>query len=561
MTDAESPAASNKNLPSTKNLPADARKLIAHARNDITIPQFTTVLRPTDAVLAERGGQRGLALYDEIERDPHAYAVLQKRKFALVGRDWTIEPATDAEADQAAAMMVQHALAELNFDQLCLDLLDATLKGYAVAEIVWTRRAGLIAPERIVAHDPRRFAFDEHWRPRLLTMAALSEGEELPDRKFITHRFGVRGNDPYGLGLGSKLFWPVLFKREGIAFWLTFLEKYASPIPVGKYPIGTLPADQDRLLRTLQEMVQAGAVVVPIGSEVDFLEAARAGNASYEDWCQYWDTQMALAVFGSTLATNVAGQGSRAAAETHKEAEEQIIDADSDLLADTLRGTLFQWLVDFNRPGAAPPQLRRVRNKNALQEEMLRARRAANAAAELGVLFDLQARLGPEAFAQGVRDLADAGMLPDYPDDMLKRLALAKPLPSSAPPTNATPAASGGEPPQTEDRAMERQLQFAAADHDHGVGALGLQLEGFAEPAIGDWLDLVRREIGRAEAAGESLEDLAGRLAALDPELTLDQLGNLVAPAFAAAELQGRSDVRDAVDDAAARRRRRMRAR
>lgn len=43
---------------------------------------------------------------------------------------------------------------------------------------------------------------------------------------------------------------------------------------------------------------------------------------------------MALCVFGSTLATYVEGQGYRAASETHKEAEEQIIDADGDLLTD-----------------------------------------------------------------------------------------------------------------------------------------------------------------------------------------------------------------------------------
>jgi phage gp29-like protein len=227
----------NSKTSMSKNIPAEGRKLIAHARNDITIPQFTTVLRPTDAVLMTKGGSQGLALYDEIERDPHAYAVLQKRKFALVGREWSVEAATDAEADQQAANIIEDILSELNFDQLCLDLLDATLKGYSVAEIIWTRRAGRIVPERIVAHDPRRFVFDEEWRPRLLTTANLMDGEPLPDRKFITHRFGVKGNDPYGLGLGSRLFWPVLFKREGIAFWLTFLEKFAVAV-ARKYGAG-----------------------------------------------------------------------------------------------------------------------------------------------------------------------------------------------------------------------------------------------------------------------------------------------------------------------------------
>lgn len=546
----------------SKNLPAEARRLIAHARNDITIPQFTTVLRPTDAVLIERGGGKGLALYDEIERDPHAYAVLQKRKFALVGRDWQIEPASDSAIDQEAAAMIEEVLGAINVDQLCLDLLDATLKGFAIAEVVWTRRGGRIVPGRLVAHDPRRFVFDEAWAPRLLTMANLSDGEPLPERKFIVHRFGVRGNDPYGLGLGSRLFWCVLFKREGVAFWLTFLEKYASPVPVGKYPLGTLPADQDRLMRTLQEMVQAGAVVVPIGTDVEFLEAARSGSASYEDWCGYWDTQMALAVFGSTLATHVEGQGSRAASETHKESEEQIIDADADLLADTLRSSLFQWLIDYNMPGAASPRIARSRNKNALQEELLRKERAANAAAELDTLFDLAARVGEAAFLTTARDLADAGILPNYPDDVLKALAKVRP---AAPPGSAG-AMPGAPAPDTPglglDRALNRQLQFAGSDaadgHEHGMGILAAQLGEAAEPAVVNWTAIIAAELDRAIAAGEDLAQFSGRLLALDSALTLDPLGRIMAPALAVAEMSGRADVADAI---AERRRRRIRAR
>lgn len=114
-----------------KNLPAQARQLIATARNDITIPMFTTVLQPQDATLIARGGGKGLALYDEIDRDTHAYAVLQKRKLALVAREWVVEPASTTPADEEAADFIRDIVVRLNFDRLCLDLLDATLAGSA----------------------------------------------------------------------------------------------------------------------------------------------------------------------------------------------------------------------------------------------------------------------------------------------------------------------------------------------------------------------------------------------------------------------------------------------
>lgn len=347
-----------------KNLPAQARAVIAHARNDITIPFFTDVLQPVDDTLIKKGGGRGLAIYDEIERDTHAWAVLQKRKKTLVARPWEVEPGGEDQIDRDAAEFMTELLKELPYDRICEDALDATLKGFSVGEIVWGRDGRFIVPERIISHDQRRFVFDPDWKPRLLTLNNMMKGEQLPDRKFIIHRHGVKGNNPYGLGLGTRLFWPVLFKREGVAFWMTFLEKYASPTVIGKTPYGMLDDAQNRLLDTLTKLVQQAAVTVPIGTEVSMLEATRSGAVSYKEWCEYWDNQMSIATLGETLSTDIQGQGSRAAADTHAEIKELLVDADGDLLADTHQGSLVRWTIDINFPGAKLPKIWRVRAAN-----------------------------------------------------------------------------------------------------------------------------------------------------------------------------------------------------
>ena len=138
-------------------------------------------------------------------------------------------PGGEDQIDLDAAEFVEAQFKALPFDRICEDLLDATLKGISVSEIVWARDDNRIVPQRIVSHDQRRFVFDLEWKPRLLTLTNMMDGEELPPRKFISHRHGVKGNNPYGLGLGTRLFWPVLFKREGVAFWMKFLDKFAGP--------------------------------------------------------------------------------------------------------------------------------------------------------------------------------------------------------------------------------------------------------------------------------------------------------------------------------------------
>ncbi len=375
------PAAAFADQP-RKNLPAGSTTLIANARNDITIPFWSGTLQHADDTLIQQGGGKGLAIYDEIERDTHAFAMLQKRKKGLTARNWEVEPGGERPIDQEAADLVEEILEALPFDRICEDMLDATLKGYAVSEVVWMRDGNRIRPARIKTHEQRRFRFDEDWKPRLLTWTAMMDGIELPERKFIVHRFGVKGNNPYGLGLGTRLFWAVLFKREGVAFWLHFLEKFAGPTVVGKTPYGILTEDQRKLMRSLESVRTSSAITVPIGTDIEFLEATRSGSVTYEQWLAYWDRQISICVTGETLTTQVGDAGgNRALGEVHQEMLDLLVDSDGDALADTLREQLLEWIVGYNLPGAAVPYVSRQRPKNEKAEAETRQVKAGAAEA------------------------------------------------------------------------------------------------------------------------------------------------------------------------------------
>lgn len=400
---ASAPAASFL-LDTRKNLPAEQRTLIANARNDITIPFYSGVLQHADETLIQQGNGKGLAIYDEIERDTHAYAMLQKRKKTLTARAWEVQPGGDRPIDKDAALLVEAVFKALPFDRMCEDLLDATLKGYAVSETVWTREGDYILPRTVLAHDQRRFVFDQAWKPRLLTWTDAREGIPLPDRKFLIHRYGVKGNNPYGLGLGTRLFWAVLFKREGVTFWAHFLEKFAGPTVVGKTPIGSMPDEQNRLLNSLSQVRTSSAVIVPIGTDLEFLEAARSGSVSYEQWLAYWDRQISICVTGETLTTQVGESGgNRALGEVHQEMLEMLVDSDADLLSETLRDQLVQWIVDYNLPGGALPTIWRPRPKN---EDALATTRQTKAVAA-------------EAVSKAIRTIVAASA--EFEDDEIAR--------------------------------------------------------------------------------------------------------------------------------------------
>ena len=315
----------------------------------------------TDDTLKTRGGHKGLKLYDEIKTDAHAGAVLAKRKLAVTSRPWSVEPASSKRLDTKAAELVSQALENLRFNHICKRLLDATLKGFAVGEVMWEVRDGLLLPATVLARDPKRFIFSVEGDLHLITRANMLTGEPMPARKFVVHRRGADDDSPYGTGIGGMLFWPVFFKRQSITFWLTFADKFGSPTAIGKYPNGAGKPEQTKLLQALAAIAQDAGVIVPEGMVIELLEASRSGSVdTYEKLVRYMDEQISKAVLGETMSTTAAstGLGSNQAG-VQNDVRLEVAKDDGDELDETLNDTLVRWIVEYNLPGAALPKLER----------------------------------------------------------------------------------------------------------------------------------------------------------------------------------------------------------
>lgn len=490
-------------------------RLIASVANDITVQNYGSVLRPQDGTLIAKGGSRGLRLYEEVEKDGRAKALLEKRKSKVTSREWVVMAADDDDSKaQAAAELLEKALKRIAFDRITGDLLDGELYGFAVGEIIWEISDNLILPQTIKKHRCARFVFDNDWKLKLLTPEEPFQGVELPDRKFIVYRHDCDGSDPYGRGLGRILFWNVLFKREGVGFWSHFLEKFTSPTPLGKYPLGTPPMEVNKIVQQLQDLVQNGVLVMPIGSEVEFLESANADTMSYENWCRYWDEETSITVLGETLTTSLDGAGSRAATETHLEVSDGLADGDADAVCETLNDTLVKWIIDYNMPGAPYPSVWRPRTKNETAIEVLRQKRAERQKAEMDNIEQAR-QLGfvpAEGLTATFSEIFDREML-----------ALSKP-----------------------EASISKQESFsepAEHDEDHGLSALVNQVDDTIQPMLGDWIAILKAELKKSVDRGDSLEKFSERILAVYPELELTPFADTLASAMMVARAKGQADV------------------
>ncbi len=320
--------------------------------------------QPSDRILASRGYD--FTAYEEILRDDQVRATFQQRRLAVVSRELVVEAGGKRAIDRQAADFLREQIERLPFDDITDKMLYGTFFGWSVAEILWTRQGRWIGIDAIKVRKRQHFRVDVDGRLRLVT-STQPQGEILPERKFWWFQTGGdTDDDPYGLGLAPHLYWPVWFKRNGLKFWLIFLEKFGSPTAVGKYPKSANEDEKTRLREALQAIQTEATIEVPEGFEVTLLEAARTGNATYREFIAAMDAAISKVVLSQTMTTDPGS--SRAQAEVHMDVRQEVVKADSDLICSSFNSQVARWLTEWNFPGARTPKIwRRVEDDPDLE--------------------------------------------------------------------------------------------------------------------------------------------------------------------------------------------------
>lgn len=321
-----------------------------------TLTGFVEVLTPTDSVLKQKGGS--LEIYKEVLRDDQVKSVFEQRRRAVVSADWIVEPGADDATSKAAAEALTENLNEIGWDRITDGQLYGVFYGYSIAEVMWEPRENMVRIADVKVRDRARFMFD---RDRNVYLKVDTRYERMPDRKFWTISTGADHDDePYGLGLGHWLYWPVWFKRNDMKFWLVFLEKFGMPTATGKIPAGKLedPKFRAAALNALRAITTDSAILIPEGVEIELLEAARSGAADYEGLCKAMDAAISKIILSQTMTTD--NGSSRSQAEVHAGVKQEVVKADADLICESFNRSVVRWWAEWNFPGAIPPRVRRI---------------------------------------------------------------------------------------------------------------------------------------------------------------------------------------------------------
>ncbi|MCO1335478.1 DUF935 domain-containing protein [Microbulbifer sp. OS29] len=459
-----------------------------------------TIQPAQDSVLQVRGGG-DYRVYQEVLRDDQVASCFNQRCLAVIGKEWAVDPGGKTQKDKAAAEHLQEMLHHIGWDRVTKKMLYGVYYGFAVSEALWARDGRHIMLNEVKVRDRRRFGYDGLGRLRMKTFSAPL-GELLPERKFWDFATGSDHDDePYGLGLGHWLYWPAWFKRNGLKYWLIFLEKFGQPTAKGTYAPNALPEEKNKLLQALSAISTDAGVIVPEGMAIELLEAARSGTADYVSLYDRMDAAIAKVCVGQT-ASSQGTPGRLGNDELQSDVRLDLVKADADLVCESFNRSIARWLTEWNYPGAQVP---RVCRKVEPPEDLNQAAERDKKIVDMG-------------FRPSLKHIQD-----NYGGDW-REVAPAQP---PAQPTSLEPAAE----------FAEDELPQTPPD------ALAIQLEQRLRPITQDWGNQLARLLDEAT----SLEDLQERLVALAPELSLDDYARTMATGLEAAQLAGRNDVQDEI--------------
>ena len=283
----------------------------------------------TDEVLRKAGIQRH-KLRIMLDDDEIAQAV-ETRLDALLATPFRIEPSDTPEAE-----ILSKELKEWFYDIVC-GALNALFFGYSVQEAVYEiKEEGYIGLQWIGEKPMQWFEPKNDGRLIYRKDGFASESEVDQIFKFFLTRRKATYEQPYGKALLATLYWLFFFKQNGFKFWAKFLERFGTPILLGKCK-DTETEDMNQAL--LNAHAQS---VLSIDAEDDVQILGTSGSSgtagsAFESFNNVLIRQIQKVVLGETLTSGTDGTGSRALGQVHENVRMDKLRSDIRLVTPTLQ--------------------------------------------------------------------------------------------------------------------------------------------------------------------------------------------------------------------------------
>lgn len=345
--------------------PPEGEALVDVQRAQLSAQRWETYSDPVTS-------KKGYAIYQDMLRDPMVQAADFVRCHAVTMNGFEIVPALDDEDDPNYEAAVEQAeFIGYAFEELEGDILDilaglagAYAYGWAIAEPVYEEvvegdHAGKIGLKTIKPKDPQYLSLNSDEYGNLTTVVqsvsltgGRTERQEWPVERFIVYRHRPWHGSLYGRSDLAAAYNAWAAKQHAMKHMALFLEKQGTPPLLGWYRQGAPKSEQEELLAKLVKLQSQTVAVMPVGTEIKFIEAAFNPEARFVDAIRHYNAEISIALLGQTL-TSAEGErsGSLALGQVHFQVLQFYLARTQRQLEDTVAGEqIIRPLIDYNWP-------------------------------------------------------------------------------------------------------------------------------------------------------------------------------------------------------------------
>jgi phage gp29-like protein len=283
--------------------------------------QLTLFDRRAQEIPGHAPGPLPYATYDLMQRDSMVQTVLNVKRQGVLAARFRIAAANDSASARRNALFVQENLERMegSATSILSQAMDAFAKGWSVQETVFEAVGDVLMLRAVRAKNPANFGLrlDDFGQIQSLTLDQSlapvpptgrrglgEEGRALPRWKFVIYANRSAYGKPRGVSDldAAHPHWKA--KTTLLEAWRLHLEKFASPVVLGKYERGLPPEEAASLLAALDGLARRNAIVFPNEIEVGTLGSGRESNTGFMDAIEFHNREIARSVLGQTLTTD-----------------------------------------------------------------------------------------------------------------------------------------------------------------------------------------------------------------------------------------------------------------
>jgi phage gp29-like protein len=475
---------------------------LATRANSLDFYALGMLLPNPDTILRSQG--KNITTYRDMQVDALIGSCITRRKASVQALEFGLDRGA---ASSRHGKAVQAMLDVLPLTTIIEQMQDAVLYGYQPMEVIWGQSGGLFVPVDVQAKPPEWFCFDTANMLRFKSRTHPLFGEEDPGKKYLLPRQSPSYQNPYGIASLSMCYWPLVFKKGGLKFWLAFTEKFGSAFSVGKLPRSATDAERAALLDSLEALIQDGVATIPDDGSIELVEmAGKSASADlYAQLVEFCSAEITIALLGQNQTTQ--SSANRASATAGLEVTKDLRDADARLIASSIT-QLIKWVCELNFGEVPTPVFSFWDQKE--QDELQATRDKSN--------YDAGARFTNKYWMRGY-GYQEGDLQPEPAAPAV--IAISDSVIASAARQSTDPnTAAFADPTPSEPDEIDALIDAELAQW---------------QPVMAPMVDPIRKLLADAAARGQTAAELLARLPDLLAQLDADPLADsLTRAAFAA---------------------------